>query len=43
MIQLVVCDVDGTLIEDGGSVESLNPEYYEVIRKLGKKGIQFAV
>ncbi|MCI9412638.1 MAG: HAD family hydrolase [Eubacterium sp.] len=43
MIQLIVCDVDGTLIEDGGSAESLNPEYYEVIRKLGKKGIQFAV
>ena len=29
MIRLVVTDVDGTLIEDGGTVASLNPAYYD--------------
>lgn len=43
MIRLVISDVDGTLVEDGGSFHSLNPEYYEVIRKLDEKGIKFAV
>lgn len=43
MIKLVVSDVDGTLVEDGGSVSSFNPEYYEVIEKMSRKGIQFVV
>lgn len=43
MIRLVVSDVDGTLVRDGGSVESFNPEYYDVIEKLNQKGIKFAV
>lgn len=40
MIKLVVSDVDGTLVPDGSSV--LNPEYYQVIKQLKKKGIIFA-
>lgn len=43
MIRLVVSDVDGTLVEDGGSVLSFNPQYYDVIRELDKKGIKFVV
>lgn len=43
MIRLVVSDVDGTLVRDGGSVESFNPEYYDVIEKLNQNGIKFAV
>lgn len=43
MIRLVVSDVDGTLVEDGGSVQSFNPEYYDVIRQLDAKGIKFVV
>lgn len=43
MIRLVVTDVDGTLIEDGGTAASLNPAYYDVIRRLKEKGITFAV
>lgn len=43
MIRLIVTDVDGTLVEDGGSAALLNPEYYDVIRKLTEKGIAFAV
>ncbi|MCM1245161.1 MAG: HAD family hydrolase [Roseburia sp.] len=43
MIRLVISDVDGTLVEDGGSVHSLNPDYYDVIKKLDEKGIRFAV
>lgn len=42
MVRLIVTDVDGTLVKDGGSVESFNPEYYDVIRKLQAKGITFA-
>lgn len=40
MIKLVVSDIDGTLLEDGG--RNLNPEYYDVILKLREKGMQFA-
>lgn len=43
MIRLVVCDVDGTLVKDGGSASALNPEYYEVVRKLSEKGIQVVI
>lgn len=43
MIRLVVSDVDGTLVRDGGSVEFFNPEYYDVIKELNKKGISFVV
>ncbi len=43
MVRLVISDVDGTLVEDGGSAESLNPDYYDVIRALHEKGIQFVV
>ena len=40
MIKLVVSDIDGTLLEDGG--HELNPELFEVILKLREKGMQFA-
>lgn len=40
MIKLIVTDIDGTLVEEGGN--TLNPEYYEVIEKLHEKGILFA-
>ncbi len=40
MIKLIVSDIDGTLLEDGG--HELNPELFEVIRKLREKGMQFA-
>lgn len=43
MKKLIVSDVDGTLVKDGGSVASFNPEYYEVIKKLYEQGIQFVV
>nr|MBP3599379.1 HAD family hydrolase [Eubacterium sp.] len=43
MVKLVVSDVDGTLVEDGGSVASFSPEYYDVIEALHRKGITFAV
>lgn len=39
MIKLIVSDLDGTLVEDGGGV--LNPEYFSVIRGLKAKGIYF--
>lgn len=41
MIRLVVSDVDGTLIEDGCSIESFNFEYFDVIKRLTEKGIIF--
>ena len=41
MIKLVVTDIDGTLLPEG--TDQLNPELFEVIRTLKKKGIQFAV
>lgn len=40
MIKLVVSDIDGTLLEDGG--HEINPEVLEVILKLREKGMQFA-
>lgn len=43
MVRLIVTDVDGTLVKDGGSVESFNPAYYDVIRKLHDRGITFTV
>ncbi len=43
MVKLVVSDVDGTLVKDGGSIASFSPEYYDVIREMHKKGITFAV
>lgn len=39
-IKLVVSDMDGTLLPEGSS--ELNPEYYDVIRRLKEKGIVFA-
>lgn len=41
MIKLVMTDIDGTLLKDG--TLNLNPEYFEVIDKLTKKGITFVV
>ena len=32
MIRLIISDIDGTLVPEGGSV--VNPEYMVVIRKL---------
>ena len=40
MIRLVVSDIDGTLLEDGGN--ELNPELFSVILKLRERGMQFA-
>lgn len=40
MIKLIVSDIDGTLVPDGGN--KVNPELYDVILKLREKGIQFA-
>jgi len=31
------------LVKDGGSASALNPEYYEVVRKLSEKGIQVVI
>ncbi len=39
MIKLIVSDVDDTLVPEG-SVD-LNPEYFDVIRKLQEKGVIF--
>ena len=40
MIKLIATDIDGTLVEDGSL--DLNPEYYDVIRELRKRGVLFA-
>lgn len=40
MIKLIVSDIDGTLLEDGG--HELNPALFSVITKLRKQGAQFA-
>lgn len=40
MIKLIVSDVDGTLLPEGTA--DLNPELYDVIRKLKEKGMVFA-
>lgn len=39
MIRLIVTDVDDTLVPE--SSMDLNPEYFEVIRKLQEKGVMF--
>lgn len=39
MIKMVVSDIDGTLLTEG--TDRMNPEYYDVIRELNKKGILF--
>lgn len=39
MIKMVVSDIDGTLLEEG--TDRLDPEFYEVIRELKKRGILF--
>ncbi len=40
MIKLIVSDIDGTLLEDGGN--QINPELFDVILQLKNKGIHFA-
>lgn len=40
MIKLIVSDIDGTLLPDGGN--TLKPELFETILKLRKQGMQFA-
>lgn len=40
MIKLIASDLDGTLLPEG--TMDINPEIYEVIRKLKKNGIAFA-
>lgn len=40
MIKLVVTDIDGTLLPEG--TDQMNPELYEVVEELKKKGILFA-
>lgn len=40
MIKLIASDIDGTLVRDGE--HQLNPEFYDVILELRRKGIQFA-
>ena len=40
MIRLIVTDIDGTLVPEGGSY--VNPEYMSVIRGLLDLGVQFA-
>ena len=41
MIKLVASDIDGTLVPEGTT--SINPEFYEIIRKLKEKGIRPSV
>lgn len=40
MIKLIVSDIDGTLLPDGG--RELNPELFDVILKLRAQGMQYA-
>lgn len=40
MVRLIVSDIDGTLLEDGGN--ELDPELFQVILKLRNQGVQFA-
>lgn len=40
MIRLIISDIDGTLVPEGGS--NINPEYMTVIRELLDLGVQFA-
>lgn len=39
MIKLIVSDVDGTLVEDGGNY--IKPRFFEVVHELKKRGIVF--
>lgn len=39
MIKLIVSDVDDTLLPE--STMNLNPEYFDVIKKLQEKGVIF--
>jgi len=41
MIRLVATDVDGTLVKDGSHV--LDPAYYDMIRRLRRKGVYVCV
>ncbi len=41
MIRLIISDIDGTLVPEGGNV--LNPEYMTVIRELTDLGVQFVL
>lgn len=41
MVKLIVTDVDGTLVEDGGSV--VDARLHEVVKELKEQGIVFAV
>lgn len=40
MIKLICSDIDGTLVPDG--TDKINPEIFQVIRELKKRGVQFA-
>lgn len=40
MVKLIVSDIDGTLLQDGG--HELNPALFPVILKLREQGVQFA-
>ena len=40
MIKLVVSDIDGTLLPEG--TDRINPDIFEIIRELKKKGVLFA-
>ena len=40
MIKLIASDIDGTLLIEG--TDKINPEIFEVIKKLKEKGIIFA-
>ena len=40
MIRLIATDIDGTLLVEG--TNDLNPEIYDVIKKLKKRGVRFA-
>ncbi len=41
MIKLLITDVDRTIVEEGSC--EINPEYFEVIRKLYERGVQVVV
>ena len=40
MIRLIVSDIDGTLVPEGGAC--INPEYMDVLRELMDRGVTFA-
>lgn len=40
MIKLIASDIDGTLVQEGNN--KLNPEYFDVIKRLKEKGVIFA-